>query len=305
MKLDDLQESAKSNKSAHVCAQCAQPITNREYRVQKGKYYHTRCTAVKESEDLPAATPAPTNKSNSALTAEQKAWLDANQIKNFVYNPATQSLDVKGNVFIFADKNLTQLPVRFGRVDGNFSVANTGLTTLAGCPHTVKTGFDCSGTAIADFTGGPTTVDGYYFAKNMPNLTSLHGLPEIVRSTLNLDGTKNVTSLDGLPPKIGALVLPPSIVSLKGIHRKTRIRNYITITANPSDPGCSNWLGVLMVEPLRDGIHIPQDSDLEAFFNAVLVIRGRSENPAEDGVRDVLAAQEKMIDAGYAKIARL
>lgn len=60
-------------------------------------------------------------------------------IKDYVINPETLLVDVKGDVRIeVTTENMTELPVQFGTVDGFFNASYLGLETLKGIPRTIK-----------------------------------------------------------------------------------------------------------------------------------------------------------------------
>jgi hypothetical protein len=51
-------------------------------------------------------------------------------------------IDVDGNV-VMKDMNLTEIPVKFGRVKGCFSCGDNKLTTLKNCPDYIGSWFSC------------------------------------------------------------------------------------------------------------------------------------------------------------------
>ena len=69
-----------------------------------------------------------------------------------------------------------KLPVKFGTVMGDFDVVNTGLTTLAGAPHTVGEAFMCSANKLTTLEHGPQSVGHMYVIGTNP-LTTLDGYP--------------------------------------------------------------------------------------------------------------------------------
>jgi len=71
---------------------------------------------------------------------EIKEWLDKMNIENYVINDDL-TVDVNGNVNL-NNKNLSNIPVLFGRVKGNFRCAGNKLTSLEFVPKECKN-FDC------------------------------------------------------------------------------------------------------------------------------------------------------------------
>ncbi len=64
------------------------------------------------------------------------------------------TVDIFRDCFIArGDISFSKLPIKFGHVEGSFTLANKRLTTLEGCPHTVTEDFYCSGTLIKNLEG--------------------------------------------------------------------------------------------------------------------------------------------------------
>ena len=68
-------------------------------------------------------------------------FLEEHGIKNYSINE-DGIVDVDGNVNLY-DKNLTSIPIQFGRVSGWFDCESNKLTTLEGAPQSVGDWFDC------------------------------------------------------------------------------------------------------------------------------------------------------------------
>ena len=71
-------------------------------------------------------------------------------------------------------------------VTGNFNCVNNNLTSLKGCPHTVRESFDCSYNKLTSLEGAPQTVGNYFYCYNNP-LTSLKGIPKTVNYNFYID----------------------------------------------------------------------------------------------------------------------
>ena len=100
-------------------------------------------------------------------------------IENYTINP-DGSIDVYEDVWL-SNKDLTELPLTFNKVTGNFWCQNNKLTTLKGSPKEV---------------GG----DFSYYSNNLSNLEFC---PKIVGGSFSCGGNKKLTSLKGCPEKIG------------------------------------------------------------------------------------------------------
>lgn len=67
------------------------------------------------------------------------------------------------------------LPVKFGRIFGDFSIANAKLVSLDGCPRIVDGHFDCSYNQLKSLVHSPQDVESFDCSNNL--LTSLEGAP--------------------------------------------------------------------------------------------------------------------------------
>jgi hypothetical protein len=96
-------------------------------------------------------------------------------IENYTIN-GDGSVDVDGVVDL-ASRELSSLPLRFGRVNGDFTCVNNGLTTLEGSPIIVTGYFFCFNNKLTSLEGGPRVVDGLFYC-NDNRLTTLEHSPE-------------------------------------------------------------------------------------------------------------------------------
>ena len=88
------------------------------------------------------------------------------------------SIDVAGNVNLW-DKGLTELPLVFNKVSGNFSCNHNNLTSLKGCPRWVGGYFDCNNNKLTSLEFSPDYVGGDFYCNNN-QLTSLKFSPDYV-----------------------------------------------------------------------------------------------------------------------------
>lgn len=121
------------------------------------------------------------------------------QIENYSINP-DGSIDVDGHVDI-SSRDLTLLPLRFGRIMGNFNVQNNRLTTLYGAPMAVGGKFNCYHNRLTNLIGSPEWVGGDFYVYNN-KLISLHGAPNEVGGNYYISAN-NLTNLSGSTFKIG------------------------------------------------------------------------------------------------------
>jgi hypothetical protein len=109
-------------------------------------------------------------------------------------------VNVLKNVDI-SDKELTRIPVKFGRVEGNFYCYNNQLTHLEGGPQSVGGDFDCRNNQLIHLEGCPEIVGGDFYCRNN-QLTSLEGAPRSVGRNFYCYNNQ-LTTLEGSPQSVG------------------------------------------------------------------------------------------------------
>jgi len=113
------------------------------------------------------------------LTQEQIKFLNkVVERGNWTLN-SNSGVYVDGDVSMI-DMNLTEIPVKFGKITGDFGCSQNSLTSLNGCP---------------------TTVNGIFWC-NCNNLTSLEFTPSYVGGDFGCSHN-NLTSLEFAPSKVG------------------------------------------------------------------------------------------------------
>ena len=113
--------------------------------------------------------------------------VDKNQIKQLIKlhfkRTGAISLDPQGVVSCTGDLTLvgsmSQLPVQFAQVDGDFYCSMNKLTSLAGAPSHVGGYFYCYNNKLTSLAGAPSQVGGNFFCHENP-FTSLDGAPRQV-----------------------------------------------------------------------------------------------------------------------------
>ncbi len=91
-------------------------------------------------------------------------WLDEVKVKNYHINDDL-TVDVDGSV-ILQKKGLTEIPVQFGIVNGDFLCLNNQLTSCKGFPRIVKETLNCSGNQITSLIGCSESVTKFYCVEN-------------------------------------------------------------------------------------------------------------------------------------------
>jgi len=132
------------------------------------------------------------------MSKDIEKLLDKYQIKNYTINEDT--VDVDGDVFLFSE-DLDKLPIKFGKVTGNFLCWNNKLKNLYGAPKYVGKSFACFSNLLESLEGGPEYVgDSYWCYDNQ--LENLIGSPEEVGGVYNFRDNK-ITSTEGAPKTVG------------------------------------------------------------------------------------------------------
>lgn len=125
-------------------------------------------------------------------------WLLSQKIWGYTVNPDS-SVDVATNVRLYM-RDLSFIPVRFGRVDGFFDCSGNQLKTLENTPMEVADNFDCSENLLVSLEGGPKTVKSAYLCVNN-QLKNLLGAPEKIGRHFQC-GQNKLLTLEGAPTEI-------------------------------------------------------------------------------------------------------
>jgi hypothetical protein len=118
-------------------------------------------------------------------------------IKNYTINK-DGSIDVSGDVNL-SYKGLSELPLKFRNITGDFFCDNNKLTSLEGCPQSVGH-FFCSYNQLKTLEGSPQSVDGY-FSCSYNQLSSLEGSPRKVGGDFECYNNQ-LRSLEGSPQSV-------------------------------------------------------------------------------------------------------
>ena len=96
---------------------------------------------------------------------EIESWCDEMGIQKYIINTKGE-IDVDGGVNLF-NKALKELPYKFGRVTGYFSLGSCkNLTSLKNCPDIVTNDFSCMGCSQLDsLEGCPKEVGSKFYCR--------------------------------------------------------------------------------------------------------------------------------------------
>ena len=123
-------------------------------------------------------------------------------ISNYTIND-DDSIDVDGHVIIW-DMGLTELPLKFNKVNGDFECYDNKLTSLKNSPIEVTRSFNCSNNKLTTLEGGPEKV-GVGFKCIYNKLTDLKFSPKYVGGNFTCSWNDIVT-LDGFESEIKGIV---------------------------------------------------------------------------------------------------
>jgi hypothetical protein len=130
-------------------------------------------------------------------------------LKNYTIN-FDNTIDVDGDVYL-PNKlgDMEKLPVKFGKVSGNFWCSGNNLTTLEGCPNYVGGSFYCEYNNLTTLEGCPRYVGGNFYCSDN-NLTTLKGIEKcVIISTIKI--TNNFIPPENyiyiLTAKIGGIII--------------------------------------------------------------------------------------------------
>lgn len=174
----------------------------------------------------------------------------------------------------------------------NFYCDGNELTSLEGCPITVKDNFIAYGNNFTSFKGGPTTVGGImYIYKN--RLKSFEGAPKYIGKHFYVHDNE-ISSFEGAPRFVGAnfILTRNKLDSLKGIHKYVKqINGVLNVSENNVS---SHVLGVLRIEGLEALVLDPPAKEVQDIINKHLA-----------GDRNIFDCQEELIAAGCEEFAKL
>ena len=157
---------------------------------------------------------------------EKEKEIKINRIKSiFTFNPQTNRYDYDGSLNFGDLKNVISedgdgFIINFGKITGEFSCSELGLTSLKGAPTEVGETFYCYGNQLTSLEGAPQKVGGSFWCYRN-QLTSLKGAPQEVGGDFWCSNNK-LTSLEGAPQTVGGWFscFNNQLTSLKGAPQK-------------------------------------------------------------------------------------
>jgi len=135
--------------------------------------------------------------------------MDVNQIRSLCvkYNIYDYTINDDGSIDVehtvdlsYALSNMSELPLKFNKVNGNFDCSNNNLETLEGSPKYVKNMFNCAYNKLTNLHFASKKSESFVCNRNM--ITSLEGCPESVEKLFYCQ-ENNLTTLKGGPESVG------------------------------------------------------------------------------------------------------
>ncbi len=91
--------------------------------------------------------------------------LNSYGISKYSVNTLTGEIDTYQDVDL-SSRYLWRIPIKFGTINGNFSINNNFLTTLENCPKKVNGNFNITGNNIKSLKGCPRYVSGNFICSS-------------------------------------------------------------------------------------------------------------------------------------------
>lgn len=120
-------------------------------------------------------------------------------IENYTIN-SDGSVDVDGEVNL-SEMGLKKLPIKFGKVTGNFYCDYNKLTSLDGAPKEVGENFNCDVNQLTSLRGAPKEIGASFYC-NYNQLVTLRGAPKEVAGNFYCNHNQLIT-LEGSPKELG------------------------------------------------------------------------------------------------------
>lgn len=243
--------------------------TNQQPTPAKEKPVTAPTVASKKS--TPSASAGPTFEDQVAKWAavtDQASTRPRIRPHQFTVN-SDKSVDVGADGVFCQGAAWKQMPFKVGKCAGHFHWAFTHITSCHNMPDTVSGIFAINNNKITDFTGCPTAVDLSVDISGNP-ASSLVGIPRIIKGSLHAHDMPNITSLKGIADII----------------------DYVEDVDFTDCAITSNVMGLLLIDGLT---HVTTgNAEVDTIINKHLA----------EG-KDEFACQEELIDAGFAKYAKL
>ena len=118
-----------------------------------------------------------------------------------------------------------QLPVQFGRIDGDFSLSYCELTSLKGMPTEITGLLNLTGNKLTSLVGCTQKIGGNLRLRSNPQLKTLDGFPTELGGFVSLDWTPTLPLLRTLLAKDGVALWGNQITDQDNAQTVEKILN--------------------------------------------------------------------------------
>lgn len=144
-----------------------------------------------------------------------------------------QGLIIRADYVEARKLNMTEIPVPFLKVDGNFTIKRKSLRSLKNSPREVTGSFDVSDNQLTSLAHGPTVVGEHYMC-SYNRLTNLVGAPKHVSGYFEV--LKNpLESLEGLPQGISYFTVSNNSDKTLPLLRSLSVQGRVAVTQREED----------------------------------------------------------------------
>lgn len=278
----------------------------------------------------------PTKKTETVkedLRDDLEKKLDDLQIKNWVIRP-DGLVDVDGDVRItFSSEK--KIPVKFGKITGQFEISHTTITSLENSPEEVTQTFTIESNMyltslegmtqklgksiivgncklIKNLKGCPKSIPEELLIKDLDKLESLEGSPDRVHGVygFNLKALKSLKGGPTICTDLYSIDNAPVLVSLEGMPKKIE-NGFISITNCPNLESLKHVsteikgnFNFVKCPKVKDALTIFKIKGINNIFHDNKKLEHILQKHYDNG-RDVVECQEELIDVGLKEYARL
>ena len=179
---------------------------------------------------------------------DRKQWLDILHDNFWVTGSSRIDIHAQGLIIeghVECRRNiLSQIPIPFLKVRGNFYITNKQLESLVNAPQEVSGDFDVKGNWLTTLKSGPKKVGGNYNC-SFNRLTSFEGAPDHVPGYLEAHANP-LESLEGLPSGIRYLIINNNTDRTVPLLRCVTVQGGIGVFKSQGDSAFDSKLNMIL-----------------------------------------------------------
>lgn len=167
-------------------------------------------------------------------------------------------IDVLGDVEVLYS-NLTEIPLKFGKIDGNFKCSGLKLKSLKNAPEFVRYNFRCDNNFLTSLKYSPNYVGGTFDCSNN-KLSNLNFCPEIVGRDLFCKMNR-LKSLKGSPKEFfGRFNCSNNqLTDFSGISDRFKGEIYANCNYLKNLKGFKHFDGIIFIDPSASSINTGEE----------------------------------------------